>query len=162
MVRDGRAVIHSVISRKVFHHHHHYKIIITFCFDLMESLGFHWTASLEYYILNEASGQLTTKLLTIDSWELTTWNKWRKNQARNNPGDDIWLQTWQPSSVLIAMEHSGKTTFTLNNWYHDSKEKWKVILFKRSDAGGKHGWPVQKDWSRQVYGRLLRAAGPSS
>ena len=51
-------------------------------------------------------------------------------QARKNPGDDIWLQAWQPSSVLIAMEHSGKTTFTLNNWYHDSKEKMKCYPFQ--------------------------------
>ena len=119
-------------------------IIIVMTFD---SNG---TAPWEYsHNFNETSGQYGT-----------TWNieQLEKYKCRKNPGDDIWLQAWQPTSVLIAMEHRGKTTpLPLPQTYLP-----KFSFQTECDAGWKYGRPVQKDWSRQVHGRLLRAACPPS
>ena len=115
------------------HQNHHHKVLFM---EIIYSHNFHET-----------------------SWQYgTTWNieQLEKYKGRKNPGDDIWLQAWQPTSVLIAMEHRGKTT-PLPQTYLP-----KFSFQTERDAGWKYGRPVQKDWSWQVHGRLLRAACPPS
>ena len=100
----------------------------------MESIGFNW----------KCAG------LSIEQLKM--------GPTRNTPGDDIWLQARQPSPVLIPMEHCGRTFRPSKTDIMQAKKYKKVSLLKPSDAGGKYGCTVPKDWSRQVYGRLLRAA----